>query len=98
MARDMTEFMALHGTDRINGAYLEHRVFTDSASAPDDLIRAAPKDDPTLGDYVYGWEARAEPDGTGGFTLRYPARGDDCAVVEDDQGNYWVLGWTPYGI
>jgi hypothetical protein len=98
MARGMDEILRTPGTDRVNGAYLEHRVFTDSASAPDDLIRAAPKDDPTLADTVYGWEPRAEPDGTGGIQLRYPARGDDCAVAEDDQGNYWVMGWTPYGI
>jgi hypothetical protein len=93
----MDQFFPRPGADRIPGAYLEERVFSDSASAPDDLIRAAPKDDPTLADTVLGWEPRVEPDGAGGLLIRYPARGDSCAVAEDNNGNYWVLGWTPYG-
>lgn len=90
----MADFFARPGADPIPVA--EARVFTDSASAPDDLIRAAPKGDPTLADPIRGWEPRVEPDGAGGVAIRYPVRGDACAVIELDDGTYWAVGWTPY--
>lgn len=98
MAQGMDEFVQRPRLDgwRPGGDSLEERAFTETATAPDSLIHAAPTDEPGLGDAVIGWEPRVEP-GESGIVIRYPARGDLCAVKEDDNGNYWVLGWTPYG-
>jgi hypothetical protein len=99
MASGMEEFIQRPSIDgwAPGNDSLEERTFTETATAPDDLIRAAPRLEPGLGDTVIGWEPRVEPDESGGVRIRYPERGDRCAVREDDNGNYWVLGWTPYG-
>lgn len=52
------------------------------------MVRLPPQDgQEAVRERAHGWAPR--PDGT------LPARGDRCAVMEDDRGRLWVLAWTP---
>lgn len=95
MAEGMDAFIPRPGLPG-HGAFVEERVFADTANDPGDRLRAAPRDNLSLADPVEGWEPRVEPGPAGSVLIRYPERGDRCAVTEDNNGNYWVLGWNPY--
>lgn len=77
------------------------------AKAPGDFgedMYAYDPDRPALEDGpLLGWEPKLRPnpdENTGDdqnyspFILKFPEKGDLVLVTEDDDGNYWCLGWS----
>lgn len=43
------------------------------------------------------WRERVEVGDDGAVNVVYPSKGDDCLIVEDGDGQVWILDWWPYG-
>lgn len=68
-------------------------IADDVEAATDDLFVLIPQID--AGKHNRGpcrWTPRPLASG-----LLYPNKGDAALVAKDDQDNYWVIAWWPYG-
>jgi len=73
----------------------EALITTGAVSVTDDVFAAPVGSD--LEDGPCRWSPRVGKNDDGDPIVRYPQEGDTALVTEDDNGNYWILEWTPYG-
>lgn len=66
------------------------------ATTPDDESELIRVRIPSIDGGEHSYEARWTPRPTAGG-IELPSEEDECLIMKDDQGEYWVLGWWPYG-